>query len=389
MHPLQQLLIEHCNAKIQNIHEIRIPDCPMSFLQLRDRLCHLGTILHEDRSQQIYVVSIRSGFADLNQATVALQLQDRTLIAMGYAREGLIPQHTCEGALQKLADAVHGASASGRSRKLLILLLSFMALIIVCFIALQARLMTGPEFPQQTEDSAFAAEVQLALDATKRYNEAVEQFNARVSAYNQAVSLTSIDNLEGMPPFLDTLVIVSEDPEDIRIAVSGGNSAEIIGRDIQTITEMTAQAESLLAVVKQITAPSPDWVMDRLSDVSAITGSQAVNESNDPDGLLGKEGGYAACVYFTVSAIDPDEIPGTSIVAKGTDAGGAVEIYNTLEEARARREYLSGFDGTILYSGSYAILGTMVIRTSYKLTNEQQLAFTRMITEKLTALPTA
>ena len=298
---------------------------------------------------------------------------------MGYAREGLIPQHTCEGALQKLADAVHGASASGRSRKLLILLLSFMALIIVCFIALQARLMTGPEFPQQTENPAFAAEVQLALDATKRYNEAVEQFNARVAAYNQAVSLTSIDNLEGMPPFLDTLVIVSEDPEDIRIAVSGGNSAEIIGRDIQTITEMTAQAESLLAVVKQITAPSPDWVMDRLSDVSGITGSQAVNESNDPD----------ACVYFTVSAIDPDEIPGTGIVAKGTDAGGAVEIYNTLEEAQARCEYLSGFDGTILYSGSYAILGTMVIRTSYKLTNEQQLAFTRMITEKLTALPTA
>ena len=29
MHPLQQLLIEHCNAKIQNIHEIRIPDCPL------------------------------------------------------------------------------------------------------------------------------------------------------------------------------------------------------------------------------------------------------------------------------------------------------------------------------------------------------------------------
>ena len=217
----------------------------------------------------------------------------------------------------------------------------------------------------------------------------MEQFNARVAAYNQAVSLTSIDNLEGMPPFLDTLVIVSEAPEDVRIAVSGGNSAEIIGRDIQTIKEMTAQAETLLAVVQQITAPSSDWVMDRLSDVSGITGSQAVSESDDPDGLLGKEGGYAACVYFTVSSIDPDEIPGTGIVAKGTDAGGAVDIYNTLEEARARCEYLSGFDGTILYSGSYAILGTMVIRTSHKLTNEQQLAFTRMITEKLTALPTA
>ena len=149
MHPLQQLLTEYCSVNIQNIHEIRIPDCPLSFLQLRDRLCHLGTILHEDRSQQIYVVSIRSGFADLNQATVALRLQDRTLIAMGYAREGLIPQHTCERALQKLSDAVHGAPAAGRSRKLLLLPLALMALIIVCFIVLQARLLTGPSFPSR------------------------------------------------------------------------------------------------------------------------------------------------------------------------------------------------------------------------------------------------
>ena len=389
MHPLQQLLIEHCGANIQNIHEIQIPDCPLTFLQLRDRLYPLGTILHEDRDQQIYVVSIRSGFADLNQTTVALRLRDRTLVAMGYAREGLIQQHTCEGALKKLADAVRGAASTGRSRKRLLLPLVLMSLIIVCFIALQSRLMTGPALPQPTEDPAFAAEVQLALEATKRYNEAVEQFNARVAAYNQAVSRTSIDNLEGMPSFLDTLAVVSEDPADVKTAVSGGNSAGIIGKDIQTITEMTAQADALIAVVTQITAPSPEWVMDRLSDVSGITGSQSVTESDDPNALLGKEGGYAACVYFTVSSIDPDEIPGTGIVAKGTDAGGAVEIYNTLEEAQARCDYLSGFDGTVLYSGSYAILGTMVIRTSYKLTNEQQLAFTRMITEKLTALPTA
>ena len=70
---------------------------------------------------------------------------------------------------------------------------------------------------------------------------------------------------------------------------------------------------------------------------------------------------------------------------KGTDAGGAIEVYATAEEAQARCEYLSGFDGTILYSGSYAIVGTMVIRTSYKLDNNQQMALTRSITRELTA----
>ena len=58
----------------------------------------------------------------------------------------------------------------------------------------------------------------------------------------------------------------------------------------------------------------------------------------------------------------------------------------TVEDAEARCEYLSGFDGTVLYSGSYAIVGTMVIRTSYKLTNEQQLALTDKITSAVTML---
>ena len=79
-------------------------------------------------------------------------------------------------------------------------------------------------------------------------------------------------------------------------------------------------------------------------------------------------------------------VPGNNIVAKGTDAGGAVEIYATLEEAQARVEYLAGFDGTILYSGSYAIVGTMVIRTSYKLADEQQLLLTHAITMALTSV---
>ena len=111
--------------------------------------------------------------------------------------------------------------------------------------------------------------------------------------------------------------------------------------------------------------------MERLNTVESITGTQAVTETLNPDGLLGKEGGCSSCIYFAIAAARPNEVHGNSIAEKGTDAGGAVEVYPSLVDAEARVEYLAGFDGTVLYSGSYAIVGTMVIRTSYKLSNEQ------------------
>ena len=102
--------------------------------------------------------------------------------------------------------------------------------------------------------------------------------------------------------------------------------------------------------------------------------------------ILGKEGSYISCVYFTITKINSNEVPGDTIVEKGTDAGGAVEIYATLREAEERCEYLAGFDGTVLYSGSNAIVGTMAIRTSYILTNEEQFELTNSITEAMTAI---
>ena len=87
-----------------------------------------------------------------------------------------------------------------------------------------------------------------------------------------------------------------------------------------------------------------------------------MTSDNDPNGLLHQEnGGYTACIYFTSTGI---ETAGDSPVSKGTDGGGAVEVYSTVQDAEARCEYLSGFDNTILYTGSYAIVGTMVIRIS-------------------------
>lgn len=407
---LLKLLMDHCKTDPEAVQEEVISGCKLSITQIRDKLYLLGNILYEDLDSRIYVVSVRAGLFNMSNAVVALQLCDDNLFVKGYAKEGLVKQNISDQAIRRIADLAKGKPVSDTSKPSKILPMLLAVVGIVAFISIRGCVTsnTGPhdveqslqhpsnetnyaetigatETQEPTEDPAFVAEVEQTLIATKEYNEAVELFNLRVAEYNESVLLTCIDNINGLPTELEFLTVESESYEDIITVVQGDNSKEKIQSDTMQIGEMTAQVEMLTTIVQQITAPDGDWVCERLANIEGITGCQQVTESLNPDGLLGKEGGYFACVYFTHSSIVQKEVPGNSIVAKGTDAGGAVEVYPTLADAQARVEYLAGFDGTVLYSGSYAIVGTMVVRTSYKLTDEQQFILTHQITQALTA----
>lgn len=366
---LKALLMEYGCPSPDIIHEGIIPECLLSFLQIRDRLYRMGKILFEDTESQVYVAMIRSGFGNMNHAVVAMQLRSNKLMVAGYAREGLVKQNIWGKAFEKLKSVVQNTESAKPTKikhTFRIVLLSVVLILVL----------TG---------SLFFVEVQKTVDATKEYNTAVQAFNSVVSEYNSAVALTSVDNISGLPVSLDPLKTEAEGFwPNARIVLSQNNTDKILA-DAHTINEMTTQVQAVLKVVTQITAPTSDWVASRLSNVVGITETQAVTDELDPDDLLGKEGGYSGCIYFTFEAINPDEVPGNSVVEKGTDAGGAVEIYPSLADAKARCEYLEGFNGTVLYSGSYAIIGTMVVRTSYKLSNEQQFDLTNAITAALTS----
>lgn len=156
---------------------------------------------------------------------------------------------------------------------------------------------------------------------------------------------------------------------------------------LETLKAITEYLSDDTKIMEQITAPSEAWVMERLGRVEDILEIQPVTSDNDPNGLLHQEnGGYTACIYFTSTGI---ETAGDSPVSKGTDGGGAVEVYSTVQDAEARCEYLSGFDNTILYTGSYAIVGTMVVRISYAYTDEAQYEMTDRIAKAFTQLETA
>lgn len=155
---------------------------------------------------------------------------------------------------------------------------------------------------------------------------------------------------------------------------------------IQALTNNATAYTNSVKQLAQITNPSQSFIEERLKEIDTITGVQSVTESNDPNGKLNKQGGYTASIYFVDNQVT-ETVDGADIVAKGTDAGGGIEVYKTPDEAKARDTYLSSFDGQgLLNPGSHHIYGTVIIRTSRHLTASQQTALTEKIYNKLIEL---
>ena len=123
---------------------------------------------------------------------------------------------------------------------------------------------------------------------------------------------------------------------------------------------------------KLVDQPKESYVIECLKKVNGIIDVQAVTEENNPNEQLHKAGGHTSQVYFSSNLIDQGSIEGNTVIDKGTDCGGSIEVYKTVEDANKRNDYLSAFDGGILSSGSHTVYGTILIRTSNELTATQQ-----------------
>lgn len=289
------------------------------------------------------------------------------------------------------------------------------------------------------------AEAQEAVDS---YNSAAEAYNEQAGAYNEAVALCeaadaelqeSIDAAQeainrGEDPFdpatLESLKSVLADassakksvPEPVEAAEilsvsedakrdelnalieqATAGEEELAGKTVPQSPEVPNYSESITQLdnarvayensvqgLKQVTAPSDEFVMDRLQRIETITEMAPVTEENDPNGQLNKQGGYIGCIYFRDTQVDRSliyiEDGKDGVLDVCTEGGGAVEIFATVEEANARNEYLGAFDGGMFASGSHYVVGTCVVRTSDHLNGTQQKDLTAMITEVLTAV---
>lgn len=257
------------------------------------------------------------------------------------------------------------------------------------------------------------------------HDTAVAAFDAELVAYNDAsAALTArTDELDETISSLQDVIDSGEAPLDPELLVSAGASIgtaqgarveapaapalpsstsdiEIATSEISTLVstieglgdyrdEIAALEQSRgslqrsIEQLKQVTNPSEAFVIERIRSLPTVTGVQAVTEDNDPNGNLNKQGGYTATVYISSALVDQSAVFGTDIVDKGTDGGGAVEVYPTTDDAIARDAYLAAFDSGMLRSGSHVVLGTLVIRTSDLLTATQQQELENAIHEAL------
>lgn len=224
-----------------------------------------------------------------------------------------------------------------------------------------------------------------------------------------------IDALQAEIEAAETLVAAGETPLDENVipllesAISEAKTVEFEAPAVPgSLEEVTAKTEELKSVdyaadlqalqdaeqavndsveqMKLVTNPSEAFVIERLQAVEGVGDISAVTEDNDPNGQLGKDGGYTATVYFSSPLVDQSLVYGDTIIEKGTDGGGAIEVYATVEDANKRNDYLAGYDGGILSSGSHTVVGTVLVRTSNELTASQQDQLEAAIIESLTRL---
>jgi len=186
--------------------------------------------------------------------------------------------------------------------------------------------------------------------------------------------------ISNMPTEIGDISIAASEIEAAIVDISGlGDYHEVMA----SLNEAKSALETSIQQMRQLTNPSERFVIERIQGLPSITGTQAVTEDHDPNGHLNKQGGYTATVYFSSELIDQSVIDGDDIVDKGTDGGGAVEVYKTLEEAESRNSYLGSYDGGIFSSGSHHVYGTVIIRTSNELKASQQQTLEKSIYEAL------
>lgn len=246
-------------------------------------------------------------------------------------------------------------------------------------------------------------------------NEAVEQFNIAAEGLEERNA-----ELDAEISALRSVLKSKEEPFDPKVAESAGNEIGAAQAAKEDVPEMPAKTEEIaacaasiekmgtykdeiddlrtarisyensVAQLKQITNPSQQFVLERLTGLPNITGIEAVAEGNDPNGKLGKQGGYTASVIFRSDLVPESELylsgEYTPIIDAGCDGGGTVEVFATVEDVQERDEYLGAFDGSILTVGSHAVFGTCVVRTSSYLTASQQQAMQQAIVDSLTRL---
>lgn len=250
----------------------------------------------------------------------------------------------------------------------------------------------------------------------KPHKEAVEAYNVVVSDIQEKT-----DQLDGEIKKLQELVDNEDKPLDEttidaakEALKNAGASKIVIGEMPKTTKDILSRTKELSTPVdysdeltalstaytnlenskkqyKQVVNPSEEFVMQRILTVDDVADARAVTEDQDPNGNLHKAGGYTSTIYFESKTVNQSDVYVSGkyadvLIDKGTDAGGAIEVYENVEDAEKRRDYLATYDGTIYANGTHTVIGTVLVRTSNELTATQQKELEQKVIDALTRL---
>lgn len=274
-----------------------------------------------------------------------------------------------------------------KKKKTLLGLIAAIAIIVIgiCVWYFQVK---KPHDLAETKFNAAVKEVEAKnTELTSAMNDAQKILDKKEAVYDNTTKEAFITTLSDAKAAQRKIPDLPKKTADINAETKKLSEPLDYSSVINAISEKQTAYQNSVLQMKQITNPNEGFIIQRLKGIPNISGYQAVTEDHDPNGNLNKQGGYTSTVYFSTPLIDQSSVYGNDIVDKGTECGGAIEVYASEEDAEKRDSYLASFDGAgMLNSGSHKVLGTIVIRTSTKLTATQQNEFTNNITNKLLEL---
>lgn len=255
------------------------------------------------------------------------------------------------------------------------------------------------------QDSALLAELcQDWISSIEDFEAATILLSQKNQELTDAIAVAN-ETLSSSVPLLDESLyqILEECVKDVQ---SSPVTIPVIPKELDEIKQLTDEMnavdysalindldnartafENNAAQAAIVYAPDAERVLSCLAQVPGIIESIAATEETDSNGLLNKDGGYIVRVVFSYELVNQAPVHGSAILDKGTDCGGSIEVFRNVADAEKRNAYLGAFDGTWLDSGSHCVIGTIIVRTSSKLTATQQDELEQLIVDALLSLP--
>lgn len=339
----------------------------ISFYRLREAFYYLGIVLEEDEDKSICVAKIKSGFLNQNETVIAAQTHKSSISFALYSEEGIIKQKSSEKTLNLILERLKNPKAPKKNGKKI-----FGSIFIVILLGL--GIFIAPKL--------FS--LNKATELTKAYNTSICEYNNSIDDYNALAKQADLSNVDNFIVKAKKIPTVEEDKLSVFYSLLKGNKVSSIEADTKTLKQMKSTLENNSTIINSIINPSEDWVISKIKDCNFIDSVKAVTQDNDPNNLLGKDGGYTGAIYFTINKLTEDK--NVDPVKLGTNCGGCIEIYKNTNDAKQRCEYLKQFDNSFLQTGSYTTIGTLVVRTSYQLEVDSQYFVTNKIFKALTSI---